>query len=29
LDAEGFDEVVAESLRRDRPDRAPERDMEH
>jgi CRP-like cAMP-binding protein/Zn-dependent protease len=29
LDADGFDEVVAESLRRDRPDRAPERDMEH
>jgi CRP-like cAMP-binding protein/Zn-dependent protease len=29
LDAEGFDGVVAESLRRDRPDRAPDRDMEH
>ena len=29
LDADGFDQVVAESLRRDRPDRAPDRDMEH
>jgi CRP-like cAMP-binding protein/Zn-dependent protease len=29
LDADGFDRVVAESLRRDRPDRAPDRDMEH
>jgi CRP-like cAMP-binding protein/Zn-dependent protease len=29
LDADGFDEVVAESLRRDRPDRASDRDMEH
>jgi CRP-like cAMP-binding protein/Zn-dependent protease len=29
LDADGFDRVVAESLRTDRPDRAPERDMEH
>jgi CRP-like cAMP-binding protein/Zn-dependent protease len=29
LDSDGFDRVVAESLRPDRPDRAPERDMEH
>jgi CRP-like cAMP-binding protein len=29
LDADGFDQVVAESLRRDRPDRTPDRDMEH
>ena len=29
LDADGFDRVVAESLRRDRPDRSPDRDMEH
>ena len=29
LDAEGFDRVVARSFRRDRPDRAPDRDMEH
>ena len=29
LDADGFDRVVAESFRRDRPDRTPDRDMEH
>jgi CRP-like cAMP-binding protein/Zn-dependent protease len=29
IDSDGFDQVVAESLRRDRPDRAPDRDMEH
>jgi CRP-like cAMP-binding protein len=29
LDTDGFDRVVAESLRRDRPDRTPDRDMEH
>ena len=29
LDRDGFDELVAGSFRRDRPDRAPGRDLEH
>jgi CRP-like cAMP-binding protein len=29
LDPAGFDAIVARSLRRDRPDRAPDRDLEH